>query len=271
MATPKTIGRITINTLDGSDTIAASRFIINDNFEALANSINAFQTYVNTEEKEISGIESLSVTKGTSPISDVLISTNGSISAAGNLAVNLGITANSAKIKNNVEIDNGNVILTNTESILSCAGRLSLGGELVLKDFGNQYVIAAHKQTFTTNNWSNLVTDSGNNIIGGSVSLKGTNSIIFDFSSYVSSIDSRYFIDSIKLNTEGISVGQRVLIVVLMGSVTGHTFKIMPTTLCASQTLSTGVEFNASYQSIEIIFDGTNWLVINYTPGVVLS
>ncbi len=272
MSTPVTIGRLTINLIEGVDTIAGSRTVINDNLKSLAEAVNSFQTYVNTEEKTITNIELVDIQKGKNPISDILIKTNGSISAGGNIVANLGLTASSAKIKNNVQIETGNLSLDNANSLMNVEGSFALGGEMIFKDFGSQIINAADKQTFTTNNWSNLVLDpQTNDVIGGSISLKGTNSIVLDFSEWVSAMDIRYCIDKIKFNTENITIGHKVLVMVLLGNNLAHTFTIMADTLKTWKDLTVGLEFNKSYQVAEIIFDGTNWVLLNWTPEAVIE
>jgi hypothetical protein len=270
MSYPVSIGNITVSVLEGSDIIAVSREDINANFKSLAEAVNEYREFLDPIQKSLGNIESLSVKKGTSSITDILITTNGSITAGGSITAKLSISANTASIKSGITLSSGKFSMPDPNSVMDCNGTIALGGELILKDFGNQYVKASDKQTFTSNNWANLVTDQYNNVIGGSISLAGTNSIIFDFSEYVSDIDSRYFINKIKLNTEHITIGTRVLIVVLLGNNNSKEFIIMNSTLKSYRDMSIGMIFNKSYQVAEVIFDGTNWVVLNCSQDVVL-
>ena len=237
----------------------------------MANAINTICKIVNTDERNISNIEKITIQKGTNSITDVLISTNGSINAGGNITASGTLNANSLSIKNDINIESGDINLNDATSTLNVSGNLNVGGEFVLSDFGNQYINAADKQTFSTNNWSNLIFDNSNNIIGGKINLNGTNAIVLNFSNWVSNVDNRYFIDKIELSTTGIKIGHKVIVLALLGNVSNHEFTLLPNTIKTSIDLSVGVKFNKSYQIVELIFDGTNWVILNYTPGITLQ
>jgi hypothetical protein len=271
MATTSTVGRITVKYIEGSDTIAGSRQTINDNFQTLADGINTIEQYVNTDSKTISGIESLTIQKGIGSITDNLISTNGSVSAGGNVVANASVVGNIGRFKTGLTIESGNVNIEGTDSVLALAGDLRLGGEVTYEGFGNTFLNAADKLSFTTNNWTNLVYDgSGVTMIGGLISVGGISALIIDWSQWISVNDSRYFLDAIKLSTTDIRNGHQLRIMVQVGNIIGHNFTLMADTLATYQELTTGVQFNKNYQFIDLIFDGTNWVIISFSPGVTL-
>lgn len=266
-----TVGRITTTYIEGSDTIAGSRQTINDNFLLLANGINTIEQYLNTDTKTISGIESASIQKGIGSITETLLNTNGSISAGGNIVANSSIIGNIGRFKAGLTIETGDITVTSNQSNLALAGNLRLGGEFVLEDFGNSFLDAADKLSFTTNNWTNLVyNQSQTEIIAGLISVKGINSIIIDWAKWLSSQDTRYFLDAIKIGTSDLRNGHTLKIMALMGNIESHPFTILKDTLISSQELTVGVQFTKNYQFVELIFDGTNWVIVNYTPGVQL-
>jgi hypothetical protein len=77
-------------------------------------------------------------------------------------------------------------------------------------------------------------------------------------------------LDAIKIGTEDIRNGHQLRIMAMMGNIIGHSFTIMKDTLATYQSLTTGVQFNANYQFIDLIFDGTNWVIVSFSPGVLL-
>jgi hypothetical protein len=217
-----------------------------------------------------------------SPVTDITINTNGSVYAGGNITANKAFQSKSVIVENDVTINSGSLTMNSENSVLTCPGKFILGGELVMSDFNSSAIInASYVQTWETSSSSNLIvqiTDGSyvkkdasvsGTIVGGLLSLQGRSGVILDWSSYGS--DSQHMLDTIMLDTAGITVGHKLLVIAKLGSNTSvHTFKLVPNTIAyPSGKVLNGINFTESYNTVELIFDGTNWIVVNLLGAVL--
>lgn len=274
--------KVVITHLQGRNNIAASRPTINQNFQLLADALNTLMTYLDPATQQIAGIRSINVTSSDQPVTDTLITTNGSINAGGNIIANRLIQAKNAIIENDVTINKGSLIMNSENSRLDCAGKFILGGEFIMSDFGSSSIInASYIQTWETSNSSNLIiqTQTGayakkdpsisGTIVGGLLSAVGRSGIIIDWGLYGS--DPQHILDVVMIDTAGISAGHTLKIIAKLGNNSGgHTFKIAPETIAypAGQVLK-GINFTTTYDTVELIFDGVNWVPINLKGAIL--
>lgn len=263
---------------------AATLPTINQNFQLLADGINSLNSIVDPVTQISAGLVSLSVVSSSNPVTDTLINTNGSINAGGNMTVGRIIQAQSALIDNNITLNTGSLILSSENSRIDCAGKFILNGEYVMSDFGSSQIInASYINTWSTSTLNNLIvsptlntyaikTTANSNLtpVGGLLSLIGRSGIILNWDQFSS--DASHMLDVVMLDTTGISAGFAIKIIAKLGNNSGgHTFKIAPNNIAyPSGKVLNGINFTESYQTVELIFDGINFIVFN-TMGAIMD
>lgn len=266
----------------GGENIASSRLSIINNFEVLASAINNMQTYLDIDALELNGIQKLNVYKGDSntPLAnEYLINTNGSVAIKGNTDITGKVTSGTGKFLSGLELSSGNFTLSSSNSILSLNGDLVLGGELVLKDMELDGYIPSYSKAYFQNAASSgenlLITDPDTfATIGGIVYMKGRNSLVLDWSQYSSSNPSyalyQVLIQSSNL-TNVLRIGQVVDIIVKVSD--GTDFYLLGDTLICPEYASGAfdVKFDANYQSVRVVWDGTNWVILNLNGAVLVA
>lgn len=272
---------IEITEILGSDSIAQSRIVLNQNFNILKNSINSISDYVNIADRTITGIQKLTVKKGETNITETLIDTNGSGSFGGNISVTGNITVNSLLTSNGVNVSGGNISLNSSTSKIINKGNLELDGELVLTDFNSSSIDASNELTFIPSQSVNNLIYSGNTAIAGKVDLTGRSVVTLAWTNFVNTSDSQYYLHRIKLETPNTAiVGQRVLIIArinedvtlphYLSEPTGYWIVEDTLSFTTGNPITTGIKFTATGQSCELIFDGLNWLILNVYGAVVV-
>lgn len=277
------MSKISITAVVGSQSVGGTRDTINENFNIITNAVNSVLESLDTDSKEIKNIKSLSVTSQNTSVTDILIKTNGSVSAGGNLIVEKAISGNSATIESNVVINKGSLILNSENSEISCPGKFTLGGEFVMTDFSESQVInASYNQAWQTSTSNNLIilkedgtyeqktTSNTGTIVGGIINMVGRSGIILNWGEYGN--DSSHQLDCVMLGTTGVITGQRVTIIAKLGTNSGsHTFKIVPNSIAyPSGKVLNSINFINSYDTAEFIFDGVNWIPVS-VKGAVIS
>lgn len=259
----------------GGGNISAGRLTINSNFELLQGVINDIQTYLNIDNKAMTGIQSLTLFKGseTTPTpNDYLFRTNGSVSILGSAVIGGLTTSNTARFATGLELTSGDFNLLSSNTTINLNGNLNLGGELVLNDLALDGYVPAYSLLYFQNSGSSdtsLVLYDGSTAIGGKISLKNRNSIILDWSGYEGS-STTTALNYIQLMTGAqsgnttLKTGQVVDIIALV--VDGYEFFIDGSTLkhpSGALGTPTSIKFTDSYQSIRVIYNGTDWVVLN--------
>lgn len=272
------MAQIKTKVLLGSGNISADRIVINRNFEILETIINDFQNYLNIDTKTLTGISSLELFNATPTAAApnfIALNTNGSIRALGNAVITGNITGNIGNFVNGLSVEKGDITFSSTNSNINLNGHLNIGGELVLKDFGLDGTITAYSKTYFEQYGSaigqNLLIQSGQNIIGGMVTMSGRNALILDWTGYNSS-DITSDLTYIELMTNeslgtnpNLKVGQIVEIVALIPPVETPEFYVIGQTLKHPDYESTdfNIKFTKSYQSMRVVYDGTHWVILN--------
>ena len=274
-----------IKTVDmvGSTNIAADRITINNNMQMVAGAVNNLQNYLDIDNLQLIGLQNLTLFKGNenaaSP-NDFLFRTNGSVSALGSAIIGGAVTANTAKIATGLELTTGDFNMPNANSNINFGGNLNIGGEIVLTDFGLDGTITAFSKTYFQ-----LSAASGENIllldnnavpIGGKVSLKGRNSIILDWTGFnpVNADTSLYEVmlmtNSTAVNS-ALRTGQVVEIMAQVPVDTPYPFYIVSDTLkYPGNSVFTAVKFTQPYQSLRVIYDGSNWVILSMTGCILV-
>lgn len=265
---------IEITEISGFDTIAASRIVLNQNFSKLKGAIDDIQTYINTSDKAISGIQSLNIKKGDTNVTDTLITTNGSGAFGGNISAGGSITGNTINSAAGINLTSGNILLNSANSKLINKGDTILSREIVLNDFTSSAASVADELYFANSSGTSNLIYSGNTAVAGWVSLLGRSAIILDWTNFVSVADAQFYLHRLKLRATGNSVGQTVKIIAkinedvvlpLHSNDEGYGYFLLRDTLAytTGNPINNGICFTKSYQSVDLCFDGTNWLITN--------
>ena len=277
------MAQIKTRTLLGSSNIAADRITINRIFEILETLLNDLQNYVDIDAKELKGISSLSLYKGDSVTSfpnDFLIRTNGSINALGNIVLGGNIQSGIGTFSNGIRLLGGNLDILGSASQINLGGNLNLGGELVLQDFGLQGTVTAYSKAYFQSispalGQTLVIQDSLGTDIGGKVSMNGRNALILDWSGYNSAVlgsDLNHVMlmtEPVTSTNNSLKPGQVVEIMVQIPSLETPEFYILGETLRHPSYESFNVKFTANYQSIRVIYDGSNWVILSMLGAVI--
>lgn len=236
------------------------------NFENLAKEINSIEDILSPAKKTITGLESMSIKKGTlTSLDETLIETNGSISTGGGVSIgkNLQVTGTSV-LKKTVLIEDGDLTLSSTSSKLTVGGDLKIAGGFQLAGMEKTAVAAAYESAFVNNQTSSLIRNTSNVVIGGKLEIQGRNVFVLDWSGYTadSQTTTKQYLDTIRLSTENALPGQVLTVISYLGNVTSKDFYLDKTTLlCDTASPTKGVVFSANYQVCELMFNGTAWIV----------
>jgi len=274
--------KIKLTPIPGGENMSKSRLTLVNNFDVLASVINEIQDYVDIDNLKLTGLETLNVFKGDSTTSvpnEYLINTNGSILARGNADITGKVTAGTGKFLTGLELSIGNFVMSSANSVLNLSGDFLCGGELVLKDFELDGYIPAYSQTYFQNAASSgeklLITNTlGTANIGGKVSMKGRNSLVLDWRNYASGTPSTalYQIELMSsTTTNALRIGQIVDVMAKATDTVSVDFYVLGTTLVYPEYASGAfnVKFTKNYQSMRVIWDGTNWVILNLEGAVI--
>lgn len=260
------MAEINLTTIQASDSIAGSRTVFNGNFTICKDAINELLKYLNTETLKLTGIKYLKVINGedgTPNPSATTIETNGTISGLGNLSIGGTVTAKAVTLSNGTgcKISSGNLEQLSSSGITDIRGRFKLGNETVISTYASA-IEAWKKATYISggNNYS-TIPGQPNNIIGH-VSLQGKSGLILDFSGYNSG-NVELNVNRVKLVTDNILTGHTCKIIVITDGV--NNFQIEKTNLAdpTGGSMSNGIKFTKSYQSLEVVYSGSAWVPVN--------
>lgn len=258
--------------------ISASLTTINQNFSVLTESLNNLLSTVNLSDKTISGVSSINVSSSATPVTDVLVRTNGSIAAGGNITSDKQVKSNTAYVEGDVTINSGSLSMNSDSSILAVKGDFIVSGEIVLNDFNVSAPVLAHTQgSFSAQvvkisdfDYQIKSPSTGSApTVGGLLKLNGRSGVVIDWSQYSSSLVASS-LNVVLLDTADISVGQTVRIIAKLGSNYDKTFYIAPNTIAqqGGKQLK-GIKITNSYDCIELIFDGSKWIVLSLVGAVL--
>lgn len=279
--------QIEFKELPGNELVSASRISINGNFNIAKSAINKILTLIDVDTSKVSGIKSLSVISGTVDITDTLINTNGSISLGGNLICKRNIEAQGMSLSSDLTLTNGNFTMQRPGKYMTLNCNVSIDGETILHDITTAAIDASNITTFDNiggdDNYIYYPTE-GDTIVGGWISPVGRSVITLDWLKFVDTDDEVY-----RLNVVGLKCG-------LTTTIIGQTVKIISlidesvdlpvqgngdaeegfwiTKDCLEYTDETpieiGIKFTKAYQSVELIYNGTNWMILNINGAEIV-
>lgn len=262
----------------GSDTLAGSRIVINENFQILSSALNVILQYVNTDNKTISNIEKLNITKGTVDITETLVDTNGSISLGGNLLCRGGLEAISLTLSSDLTVDEGDFTMNNPNSSLILLGNMKLDGEYILTDYTTTKIDASNLLTFENFSGNDNIIYDGELKIGGKLSPTGRSAIVLSWESFVDTYENgeeQFYLNKVQLKTglTNIPVGQILKIVVLINedldlpytgtSDEGYWLTRDCLEYTTSYPITKGIKFTKAWQNVELVYNGVNWVILN--------
>lgn len=251
-----------------------SRQILNNNFKLLADEINAVTALIDPATKQLSNIKSITLYEQAGVISSAtLLDVWGATKFRGKSSFDSDVVFNKTVSFASDVAMTGSVTLSSPASTFSIAGKLHVGGEMVYKEMSDNYIEANSKLTFIQTGSNNLLTVSGT-IVAGIFNPTGRSLVVFNWASWDES-DTNADLDTIFLDTTGLTPGHEITIISKLGSITDHSFYIHPDNIAHQElngTWTNGITFDGNNQVAVLIFDGAErWIVKSLTGGATLS
>lgn len=262
-----------------TDEVASSRIIMNNNFSAVKNAVDAItDNYLDPTTGEMT-VNSVTVQKqSTDPITTIGLQVENSADIDGNLSVGATLTANSIVATNGITVPGGDINLTNSANKISSSGGLSVSRAFVQTGFSNGFIPAYDQDSYATisGTTGNLVT------AGSSVFLLQWTSA-YD----PSNTADGYTIKDVRLPNTG-DIGQRITIVTTLDSNVTNTdahYLMAPVggTILGVDSSSVGNEgilicnndssvgSNLFNSCIELAWTGSQWLILNMYGATIVS
>jgi hypothetical protein len=254
--------------------------IVNTNFSNVQDILNQVQSYLNTDSKQITNIQKVSIINGinNSPNPGFTgLYTNCSIQVDGDIVGGGNITGKTLTLSQGLgaTINLGDLNVYSPASTADLRGSLKVGKSVAYSSYSS--VFQAWKKTSYTSGGNNFtgILNQPNNIIGW-VSLAGYAGIIIDFTGY-DSVNTSLNVNRIKFLTTGAVLGQTVQIIFLLVDDQQYSFQIEPDNLAVTTEwgMTNGVQITKCYAAMTVVYTGTNWVIVNdnnsLSNGITIS
>lgn len=251
----------------GSNTPAEARILWNEALRLLEEAVNSFGGMVDTSTNEVKNTKKVIINNGdnTKPNANAIgletnsiIKTLSDILSGGRIVgktLELGVDSGLA-----LQVTKGDAYVGNGNTNFELNGRMILDRGLVFDSFKTVFN-SAEKANYYSGSTPNFV-DTGSEIIG-LISMRNTASKILNFSTYVA-LNEELNVRKVRILAEDtLSIGSYAVIVCIKPSDSEETFVLDKETLLYHDTMSQGVMFTESYQSVTLMFAGTGWVPIN--------
>lgn len=269
---------IRITEILGTDSVPTFKDIVNNNFIKISEAIDNYSEILDLDGKSIK-IDNIVVKNGIKNTTDTLIETNGSILSGGNITCAGSLSGSGLKIRNGVIQTNNNISLSSTSSVLTNMGNTILDGELILSDMTSSIIDASNELTYRNNQGTNNLVIVDNQTVGGKISSTGRSVLIIDWSKFLDN-DPQFYLKSVLLDRPvNEKTGQILKIIskinedIALPIIDGTMgYSILKDTLAYTTTnpINKGIFFTKSHQSVELIFNGMNWNILNIYGATVI-
>jgi hypothetical protein len=256
---------ITLTNLLGTDNVALSRTVLNQNFSTIENAINTLELYLNTTPAGGAlTIGSVQINIGANSVNDVLFTNQGSGVFLGNLSVeqNLNLPTGNLAVGGNVTFANGLTLSGTGPNPVFTIGALAtpvnvyhVAGMKIDQQFTNTTATVAHLETAPTSGIFEFNTED-------------KYVVYLDYALYTAAAGQANVIRLLGTPV----LGQKLFIQISAAPASGGTFEIDNTGFLPQY--SSNIEFDGSdddelkRQWVELVFVTGGWKVIGSHPGV---
>lgn len=257
--------KIEFRRLLSSDSIASLKTILNTNLELFESSINAFTNFIDTDLKKVQGVTKIEIFNGpkeTPKPDSIGIDTNQTIKTLGDVLASevkakkgtFGVDSGTA-----LQVTKGDSSLGDKNSKNTFPGAVRIGGGFAFTDI--DVVVANNKASYIVNGQIHNYTGSSPNIVGN-ISMRNSAVKILNFSNFVETVDLD--VKTVKILDDDVIKGTVATLIAILPAVPGgNEFILSPETITAPIDDFNGIKFTKSYSSVQLIFDGTQWIPIS--------